>query len=86
MKKEMQNKVFEILTSHQVYGNGTDFSISMQGFAYDDFEYYSITLFPNNAMGSFHDGYAEFFISVARVLGCSCSFRSLHGVCVCKFY
>lgn len=86
MNKQTFENVKNILTSHHVYANGTDYSLSLIGHTYDDFEYYRIEVYSNNARGSFHDGYASFFCHVAEVTGCSCSFASQHGVCVCRFY
>lgn len=86
----MDKKTFEnvkaILTTNPSWANDTDYSLSMTGYTYDDFEYYRIEVYPNNDRGSFHDGFASFFCKVAYVTGCSCSFRSENNVCVCRFY
>ena len=75
-----------ILTSDHTYAAGTSYSLSLSEHVYDDFEYRTITCFSNRSNGSFHDGFARFFCEVAHLLDVSCSFRSLHGVCVVRFY
>lgn len=86
MKQQTFENVKTILTTHRYYANDTDYSLSLYGYTDDDFEYYRIEVYSNNAFGSFHDGFASFFCQVARVTGCSCSFRSVNNVCVCRFY
>lgn len=86
MNKQTFENVKAILTTHTSWANDTDYSLSMTGWTYDDFEYYRIEVYPNNERGSFHDGFASFFCQVASVIGCSCSFGSVNNVCVCKFY
>ena len=86
MDKQTFEHVKNILTSHHVYANGTDYSLSLSGRTYDDFEYNRIEVYSNNARGSFHDGFAMFFCQVAEIACCSCSFRSENNVCVCNFY
>lgn len=86
MTKETFEKIFKVLTSHNIYSNGTDYSISLYESIWEDFEYRTITCFPNSAVGSFHNGYARFFCDIAAIYDCSCSFRSKHNVCVVKFY
>lgn len=86
MTKTTFENLKKILTSHRVYANGTDYSLSLYETIWDDFEYRYIMCFPNSHIGSFHDGYARFFCEVADILGCSCSFSSVHGVCVVKFH
>lgn len=78
--------VKKILTTHPTWSNETDYSLSLHHSSFDDFEYYRIEVFSNHPSGSFHDGYAMFFCQVAEICHCSCSFRSINNVCVCKFY
>lgn len=86
MDKQTFDQVKTILTTHRYHANDTDYSLSLSGNTYDDFEYYRIEVYSNNKFGSFHDGFAMFFCEVARITGCSCSFRSENNVCVCNFY
>lgn len=86
MTKTTFENLKKVLTSDNVYAAGVDYSISLYEVCFSDFEYRGITVFSNRPDGSFHDGFARFFCEVANVLGCACSFRSKHGVCVCKFY
>lgn len=86
MNKQTFEHVKTILTTHPIWANDTDYSLSLTEHTYDEFEYYRIEVYPNNARGSFHDGFAMFFCQVAEVTGCSCSFASEHGACVCRFY
>ncbi|MBQ8628705.1 MAG: hypothetical protein IJ421_04435 [Prevotella sp.] len=86
MNKQTFENVKNILTSHHVYANGTDYSLSFSEHTFDDFEYYRIEVYSNYNHGSFHDGFAMFFCEVARIAGCACSFRSENNVCVCNFY
>lgn len=86
----MDKKTFEnlkkVLTSNRAYAASTSYSLSLSEMVWGDYVYRTITIFSNYEDGSFHDGYARFFAEVASVLGCNCSFRSKHGVCVCRFY
>lgn len=86
MNKQTFEHVKTILTTHPAWANDTDYSISLSGTTFDDFEYYRIVVYPNNDRGSFHDGFASFFCRVAEVASCSCSFQSENNVCVCRFY
>lgn len=86
MNKQTFEHVKTILTTHQTWANGIDYSLSLIGITFDDFEYYRIVAYPNNDRGSFHDGFALFFCQVAEIAGCACSFRSENNVCVCNFY
>lgn len=86
MNKQTFENVKAILTSHHVYANGTDYSLSLTGHSFDDFEYYRIDVYSNNERGSFHDGFASFFCQVAEVACCACTFRSVNNVCVCAFF
>lgn len=86
MNKQTFENVKNILTTHRCYANECDYSLSLYGHIFDDFEYYRIDVYSNNNQGSFHDGFAMFFCQVAEIAGCSCSFRSVNNVCVCKFY
>lgn len=86
MNKQTFEHVKTILTTHPLWANDNDYSLSLFETAFDDFEYYRIVAYPNNDRGSFHDGFASFFCHVAEVVGCSCSFRSENNVCVCRFY
>lgn len=86
MNKQTFKIVKDYLTTHCTWSNGTYYSLNLIETTFGDFEYYRIIVYPNSAIGSFHDGYASFFCHVAEVTGCSCSFASQHGVCVCRFY
>lgn len=86
MNKQTFENVKTVLTTHRYYANETDYSLSLSGYSYDDFEYYRIEVYSNNKSGSFHDGFASFFCNVAKIAGCSCSFRSENNVCICVFY
>ena len=86
MTKTTFENLKKVLTSDHVYAAGTSYSISLHETVWRDFDYRYVMCFPNSANGSFHDGYARFFCEVADLLGCCCSFRSLHGVCVAKFH
>lgn len=86
MTKTIFENLIKVLTSDNVYAADVCYSLSLCEICYKDFEYRSLTVFSNRPDGSFHDGYARFFCEVANVLGCACSFRSKHGVCICKFY
>ena len=86
MNKQTFENVKTILTTHRTYSNETDYSLSLLESVHDDFEYYRINVYSNNERGSFHDGFASFFVHVVEVAGCSCSFRSIDNVCVCCFY
>lgn len=86
MDKQTFKSVKTFLTTHPVWSNGCDYSLSLIETTLGDFEYYRIVVYPNGATGSFHDCFASFFCQVAEVTGCSCSFTSRHNVCVCRFY
>jgi len=86
MNKQTFENVKTVLTTHRYYANETDYSLSLNNHSFDDFEYYRIEVYSNNERGSFHDGFASFFCNVAKIVGCSCSFRSENNVCVCVFY
>lgn len=86
MNKQTFENVKTILTTHPTWANGTDYSLSLSGCTFDDFEYYRIEVYSNNARGSFHDGFASFFCHVAEVCCCSCSFRAVNDTCICVFY
>ena len=86
MNKQTFENVKTILTTHRTYSNETDYSLSLNDYTHDDFEYYRIVVYSNNECGSFHDGFASFFCQVADITSCSCSFRSENNVCVCAFY
>lgn len=86
MTKETFEMVKQILTTHPVWSNDTDYSLSLIHVSFDDFEYRRIEVFPNRPNGSFHDGYAMFFCQVAEICGCHCSFKSINDVCVCCYY
>ncbi len=86
MKRETFEMVKSILTTHQCWANGTDYSLSLQELVFDDFEYYRIECYPNGTTKSFHDGFASFFCNVAQICNCSCSFRAVNDTCVCYFY
>ena len=86
MTKRNFEMVKQILTTHPVWANDTDYSLSLINVSFEEFDYFRIIVFPNSPSGSFHDGFASFFCHVAEVCGCACSFRSENNVCVCKFY
>lgn len=86
MNKQTFEHVKTILTTHRIYANETEYSLSIASFSHDDFEYYRIGVYSNSEHGSFHDGSASFFCHVAQVAGCACAFRSENNVCVCFFY
>lgn len=86
MNKQTFENVKTILTTHRVYANETDYSLSLAGNTWGDYEYFRINVYSNSERGSFHDGFASFFCHVAEIAGCSCSFMSVNNVCVCKFY
>lgn len=86
MDKQTFEIVKTILTTHRWYAIETDYSLSLSGNTTDDFGYYRIDVYPNNEIGSIHDGFASFFCQVAKIACCNCSFRSENNVCVCKFY
>lgn len=86
MTKTTFENLKKILTSDRAYAANTDYSVSLCEAIYDDFEYRSIDCFPSSPTGSFHDGFARFFVEIASVLQCSCSFKSKHGVCIAHFY
>lgn len=86
MKKETYEMVKQILTTHPIWSNDTDYSLSLVHVSFEDFEYRRINVFSNSPKGSFHDGYAMFFCQVAEICNCHCSFRSVNDVCVCSFY
>lgn len=86
MNKQTFEHVKAILTSNHWLANGTDYSLSLSGYAHDDFEYFRIEVYPNNERGSFSDYFASFFCRVADITKCSCSFRSENNVCVCRFF
>lgn len=85
MKKETQNKVVELLTGDHTYANGTGYSLSLTSVEFEDFSYYTVTVFMNADHGSIHEGYADYFLKVADVTKSFLSFRSINGVCVCRF-
>lgn len=86
MKRETFEMVKSVLTSHRVWANETDYSLSLFETEFEGFEYYRIECYPNGAAKSFHDEYASFFCHVAQVCNCSCSFRAINDTCVCYFY
>lgn len=86
MTKTTFENLKKILTSNHPYAAGTYYSVSLCEVISDDWEYRSIDCFPSNSTGSFHDGFARFFVDIASVLHCSCSFKSQYGVCVAHFY
>lgn len=86
MTKENFEMVKKILTTHPVWSNDTDYSLSLVHVHFDNFEYLRIVVFPNRPNGSFHDGYAMFFCQVAEICNCRCYFKSINDVCVCCYY
>lgn len=85
MDKKTFDTVKTILTTHRIYANSIYYSLSLNGGCYGDIEYYNIDVYSNSPRGSFHSGYATFFCQVAEVAGCHCYFKSVNGVCVCRF-
>ena len=86
MNKQTFEHVKKILTTHRVYANGINYSLSIHALCGRHISYYRIEVYSNYAHGSFHNGYASFFCHVAEICGCSCSFASVNNVCVCEFY
>lgn len=86
MTKAKYLQVLQILTNHPIYSLEHDYSLSLHNESFEEYERFTIELFSNNSYGSFHDGFARFFCEVASVVCVSLSFRSKHGVCICRFY
>lgn len=86
MKRETFEMVKSVLTTHRYYANETDYSLSISEGTIGDYEYYRIVCYPNGPAQSFHSGFASFFVQVAEVCCCSCSFRAVNDTCICVFY
>lgn len=85
MDKKTFDNVKTILTTHRVYANDTYYSLSLEVNWFGLNDYCTIDVYSNSASGSFHDGEASFFCEVANIAGCHCYFKSVNGVCVCRF-
>lgn len=86
MTKNHYLQVLQVLTNHCIYSPEQDYSLSLHDESFGNYEHYTIELFSNHSPSSFHDGFVRFFCEVAAVVDVSLSFRSKHGVCICRFY